>query len=99
MSDLPIPIGNRVLVVKLDNDLSRGGLSLPSGSSADKHRRGKVLAVGSPRILESGERIPLSVSVGQTVMYGMHAGVPVRFQGEEYWVIPEGELLAVDPRS
>lgn len=96
----PIPLGNRVLVVQLDNDTTKGGLTLPGGrSSVDKYRRGKIVAVGSGRILESGMIVDMAVAVGDVVRYGMHAGVPVRYQGDEFIVIPENELLCKDPED
>lgn len=90
------PLADRVLI-KLEKveKKSEGGIFLP-GSSADSDPvYGKVTAVGEGRISAEGNLIPVSVKENQTVLLYKHAGTAVKFDGEDYVIAHESDLLAV----
>ena len=95
-------IGNRVLVEVIEDEepKTKGGIVLTSKKTLDhKFKMGKVLGLGEPRILENGERITISVTVGETVFFHLHAGVEIEVGGKKLLSVPVGELLAAEPLS
>lgn len=91
-----IPLGDRVLVCELGTEeiykTTASGIILPETVKDEGGKRGKVVAVGDGRI-EHGVRIPLSVEVGQTVLYSW--GDKISVGGEEYIIVRESEIIAV----
>ena len=71
----------------------RGGLHIPA-TAKDKPQHGEVVAVGPGRYVK-GERIPMELSAGQTVLYGKYAGTEVTVDNEKYLIIEESEVLAI----
>ena len=89
------PLGDRVLVEPLEaEEKSAGGIYLPEAAQ-EAPREGKVLAVGPGRILDDGSRAPMSVAVGDVVVYTRYGGNEVRVGDKDYLLIDEGSLLAV----
>jgi len=89
------PLDDRVLVQPLDaEEMTLGGIVLPD-SAREKQTRGRVLAVGPGKLLDSGKRGDLSVKVGNQVFYGKYAGTEVQLDGEDYVVLRESDILAV----
>ena len=89
------PLGDRVLVEPLDPEAkTAGGLYLPEAAQ-EAPREGKVLAVGPGRVLNSGERVPVGVSVGDVVVYTKYGGNEVRIEGKDYLLLDENSLLAI----
>ena len=89
------PLGDRVLVEPLEaEEKSAGGIFLPEAAQ-EAPREGKIIAVGPGRVLDNGQRIEMSVKVGDIVMYTKYGGNEVRVGDKEYLMIDEGSLLAV----
>jgi chaperonin GroES len=94
MSNLK-PLGDRVVVQpKPKQDVTPTGIVLPDTVS-ERPQEGKVIAVGSGRLLDSGVRVPMEVKTGDEVLYAKYGGTEVKLDGEEYLVIRENELLAI----
>ena len=94
MSNLK-PLGDRVVVrPKPKQDVTPTGIVLPDTVS-ERPQEGKVIAVGSGRLLDSGVRVPMEVKTGDEVLYAKYGGTEVKLDGEEYLVIRENELLAI----
>ena len=90
-----VPLGDRVLIQRVAAEEStKGGIILPD-SAKEKPREGVVLAVGSGRVLKDGERKPLSVSIKDRVLFSSYAGTEVKYDGEEYVILSEDEILAI----
>ncbi|MEO8498243.1 MAG: co-chaperone GroES, partial [Planctomycetota bacterium] len=70
-----------------------GGIVLPD-SAKEKPQRGKVLAVGPGRLLDSGQRGELSVSVGDEVIYGKYGGTDIEINGDDVKILRESDILA-----
>ncbi len=89
------PLGEKVLIQRLEAaSKSAGGIVLPD-SAKEKPKRGKVLSVGDGRLLKSGQRRPLSVKAGDTVIFSSYAGTEVKVDGEELVIMDESDILAI----
>lgn len=88
------PLDDRVVVRPLDaEETTAGGIVLPD-SAQEKPQRGKVVAVGPGRLLESGERCAVSVAEGDEVLFGKYGGTDIEVDGEEIKILREGDILA-----
>lgn len=89
------PLDDRVVVKPAEAETqTASGLYLPE-SAADKPVQGKVVAVGPGRRLKSGERAPMNVKKGDSVVYGRFAGTEVELKGKDHLIMRETELLGV----
>lgn len=88
------PLDDRVVVEPVEAEqTTAGGIVLPD-SAKEKPQRGKVLAVGPGRLLDSGQRGELSVSVGDEVIYGKYGGTDIEINGDEVKILRESDILA-----
>ena len=91
------PLGDRVVVRPgKEEEVTRGGIVLPD-TARKKPREGEVLAVGPGKMLDSGERAPVEVAVGDIVVYSEYGGTEIPVNGEELVILDEGSILAVNP--
>ena len=88
------PLGDKLLVRRSEEEeTTAGGIVLP-GSAAEKPSQGEVLAIGPGRVLDSGEKVDVPVSVGDTVVFGQYAGCnTIKDDGEELLILSESDLL------
>jgi len=92
------PLGDRVIVeIVEEEEVTASGIVLPD-TAKEKPQRGRVLAVGAGR-WEDGNRIPLDVSEGDEVIYSKYGGTEVKFDGQEYLILRESDILAVWARQ
>ena len=88
------PLDDRVVIEPLDpEEVTAGGIVLPD-AAREKPQRGKVVAVGAGKLLDSGNRGELSVSVGDEVIFGKYGGSEVEVNGEEFKILRESDILA-----
>ena len=88
------PLDDRVVVKPSDaEEVTAGGIVLPDAAQ-EKPQRGKVIAVGAGKLLDSGNRGELSVAIGDTVIYGKYGGSDIEVDGEEYKILRESDILA-----
>ncbi len=89
------PLGDRVLVRRLDtSEEVRGGIIIPD-TAKEKPMEAEVVAVGEGKRLDDGSRAPFEVSVGDMVLIGKYAGSEIKFDGEEYQILREDEILGI----
>jgi len=89
------PLSDRVVVKKLMvEEKTTGGMFLPDNSK-EKPQRGEVLAVGPGKVDESGVHQPMTLSVGQKVLFAKYSGTDVKIDGVEYLILSERDILAV----
>ena len=89
------PINDKLLVQRLEaEETTKGGIVIPD-SAKEKPKEGKVIAVGEGKLLESGERQALQVSVGDRVLFTSYAGTDIKIGGEEYLILDESDVLAI----
>ena len=88
------PLGDRVVVRPSDREeTTKSGIVIPD-TAKEKPQRGNVIAIGEGRRDEDGDRIPMDVSVGDTVLFAKYAGTEFKFEEEEYLILSEKDILA-----
>ena len=88
------PLGDRVIVEVLDEEETTfSGIVLPD-TAKEKPQRGKVLAVG-PGKYEDGKLVPMTVKVGDKVLYGKYSGTEITLDNEQFLILRESDVLAV----
>jgi len=91
------PLGDRVVVEPLEEDqatFAGGQLVLPD-TAKEKPQQGTVLAVGPGRLDEDGDRMPMEVKVGDTVVYAKYAGTPFKKDSKDILFLKESDILAI----
>lgn len=89
------PLGDRIVVKVIeDTEQTSGGIFIPD-SAKEKPQKGEVVAVGLGKMNDKGEREPMDVSVGQTVLYAKYAGTDVKMDGTEYKILSIKDALAI----
>jgi len=88
------PLDDRVVVRPSDaEEVTAGGIVLPDAAQ-EKPQRGKVVAVGAGKLLDSGNRGELSVAIGDEVIYGKYGGSDIEVDGQELKILRESDILA-----
>ena len=88
------PLDDRVVVQPMEaEEKTAGGIVLPDAAQ-EKPQRGKIVAVGPGRLLDSGNRGELSVAVGDEVIFGKYGGTEVEVDGQEVKILRESDILA-----
>ncbi|NCO28732.1 MAG: co-chaperone GroES [Caldiserica bacterium CG02_land_8_20_14_3_00_36_38] len=84
------------LVVKLEEEeeKTKSGIVLPD-TAKEKPQKGKVIAVGSGRILDNGQKVTPEVHVGDTVVFSKYSGTELKLDGEKYLILTESDVLAI----
>jgi chaperonin GroES len=89
------PIGDRVLIeIKASEEKTSGGIVIPQAAQ-EKTQEGKIVAVGSGKTDEKGNKIPIEVKVGDKVIYDKYAGTQYKVGDKEFLVIKADEILAI----
>jgi len=89
------PLGDRVLVSRVEAESkTAGGILLPD-SAKEKPREGKVIAIGDGRVLDDGTRSTFSVKVGDRVLFTSYGGTEVKYGGNEYLIMDEKDILGI----
>ncbi len=89
------PLQDRVVVRRKEEETkTAGGIVLP-GSAAEKPAQGEVLAVGPGRVLDSGEKRPVDLKVGDIVVFGKYASNTIKIDNEELLILSENEIYGV----
>ena len=89
------PLGDRIVVKPLDaEEKTKSGLVLPD-TAKEKPQEGKVIAVGTGKLLDDGIVKPLEIKHGDRVLYGKYSGTEIRISNEDYLILREEDVLAV----
>lgn len=89
------PLGDKVLVKRLEAEsITAGGIVLPD-SAKEKPKQGTVLAVGEGSLNSDGTRTALQVKAGDTVLFTSYAGTTVKVDGDELMLMDESDILAI----
>lgn len=90
------PLGDRVVIeiIEESEQKTAGGLIVPD-TAKEKSQRGKVIAVGTGKTLDSGAKVAVEVQVGNTVYFAKYGGTEVSDGGKTYTILSERDILAV----
>ena len=75
--------------------MTKSGIVLPDTAEKEKPIKGKVIAVGPGKLNEKGERMPMSVKVGDTVLFKKYGPDEIELEGKKYLVGDEDDILAI----
>jgi chaperonin GroES len=89
------PLGDRIIIELVETEeKTASGIVLPD-TAKEKPQEGKVVAVGTGRVLENGERVALEVADGDRIIFSKYAGTEVKYEGKEYLILRENDILAI----
>lgn len=90
------PLADRVVVepVEKEETFAGGELVLPD-TAKEKPQQGKILAVGAGRMDDDGKRLPMDVSVGDTILFAKYAGTEIKVDGDKLLILKESDILAI----
>jgi chaperonin GroES len=94
-----MPMGDRVLVKPAEKGGEKklaSGILLPEAADKEKLLSGTVVAVGSGRRSDAGERIPLEVAAGDTVFFKKPWDEPIKVGGVEHYVLSESDIILIE---
>ncbi len=87
------PLADRVLVeVDVEESKTEGGILLPD-TAQKKSQKGTVIAIGSGKVLDNGERLPFEVAVGDRVLFAKYSGVDIEEGGKKFLLLSERDIL------
>ncbi|MDO8664785.1 MAG: co-chaperone GroES [Candidatus Liptonbacteria bacterium] len=90
------PLSNRVFIEPLEEEkITKSGIVLPDTAEKEKPVRGKILATGPGKLNEKGERVPMSVKIGDTVLFKKYGPDEIEIEGKKYLVGDEEDILAI----
>lgn len=89
------PLGDRVVIELVEaEEKTASGIVLPD-TAKEKPQEGRVVAVGTGRVLDNGEKVALEVKEGDRIIFSKYAGTEVKYEGKEYLIIRENDVLAI----
>ncbi len=89
------PIGDRVVVKpEPEEQKTKSGIVLPD-TAKEKPSEGTVVAVGTGRIFDNGQKVPLEVKIGDKIIYSKYGGSEVKIDEEEFIILSERDILAI----
>ena len=89
------PVGDRVVVrAAAKEEVTKSGIVIPD-TAKEKPQEGTVIAVGSGRLLDNGDRAPIDVREGDRILFAKYGGTEFKLDGEEYLVLKENDILAI----
>ncbi len=89
------PLHDRVLVKRLEEkEVKKGGIIIPD-TAKEKPQEGEIMAVGPGKVTEDGKLQPMSVKVGDKILFGKYSGSEVKLGDEEYLIMKEDDILGI----
>jgi chaperonin GroES len=89
------PLQDRLVIKRIEEEeKTKGGIIIPDAAK-EKPQEGRVIAVGEGKVLESGQRSPVSVKVGDKILFGKYSGTEIKIDGEEHLILREDDVLAI----
>jgi len=89
------PLGDHLIAKPISEDkVTKSGIVLPD-TAKEKPEQAEVVAVGDGRVLDNGNRLPMSVKVGNKILFKKYSPDEIKIDGEEYLVLSEAEIIAI----
>ena len=91
-----IPIGDKIIIKPAKaEEKTKSGIVLPD-SAKEKPQKGKVIAVGSGKLMDNGSRVAPEVKVGDSVLFSKYGGTDLKIDGEDLILLSERDILAIE---
>jgi len=89
------PLHDKIIVKRLESpQMTKGGIVIPE-TVKEKPQEGKVIAVGTGRLMEDGKIVPLEVKKGSKVLFSKYGGTEIKIEGEDHLILDESDVLAI----
>jgi len=89
------PLQDRLVIKRIEEEeKTKGGIIIPD-SAKEKPQEGRVVAIGDGKMLESGQKAPLTVKPGDKILFGKYSGTEIKIDGEEHLIMREDDVLAI----
>lgn len=89
------PLGDRVVVKVVEKEeKTKSGIVLPD-TAKEKPQEGKIVAVGTGKLLDNGQRVALDVKEGDKVIFAKYGGTEIKVDGQDYLILSERDILAI----
>ena len=90
------PLNDNVVVKPTkENEVTKAGIVLPDTIDKERPEKGEIIAVGEGKILDNGQRAPMSVKVGDKVMFKKYSPDEIKVDDEEYLILSQNDILAI----
>ena len=90
------PLHDQVIIKPMSaEEKTKSGIILPDTVSKERPEQGEVIAVGPGKLLNNGQRAPMSVQIGQKVMFKKYSTEELKYDGQDYVVVGEHDILAI----
>lgn len=90
------PLHDHVIVKAItENEITKSGIVLPDTVDKEKPEKGEVIAVGPGKTMDNGQIAPMSVKVGDKVMFKKYSPDEIKIDGQEYLIISQGDILGI----
>ena len=89
------PLADRVVIKMTEAEEKTAGGIILAGSAKEKPQIAEVVAVGTGKINDNGETVPMTVKVGDKVLTSKYSGTEVKIDGVEYTILKQDDILAV----
>ena len=89
------PLNDRIVIKRLEGEgTTKGGIIIPDAAK-EKPQEGRVVAVGSGKMTEKGQRVAPEVKVGDKILFGKYSGTEIKIDGDEHVMLREEDILAI----
>ena len=89
------PLQDRIIVKRLEEETkTKGGIIIPD-TAKEKPQEGEIVAVGTGKVLDNGQRVAVEVKAGDKVIFSKYAGTEVKIDGQDYLILSERDILAI----
>ena len=88
------PLGNRIVIEILEEEKKNNGIILVPNSQK-KSQMGKIIAIGEGKLSNDNKLIPLSVKIGESVLFSEYSGTEIEYKGKSYLILKEEDILAI----
>jgi chaperonin GroES len=90
------PLSDHVIIKPItEGEVTKSGIIMPDTVDKEKPEKGEVVAVGSGKLLDNGQRAAMTVKIGDKVMFKKYSPDEIKIDGEEYLVISESDIIAI----
>jgi chaperonin GroES len=88
------PLADRIVVERLEEETKKGSIIIPD-TAKEKPQQGKVISIGPGRVDDKGNRIPMEVKKGDTILFAKYSGNEIKIDDVEYLIMREDDILAI----
>ncbi len=90
------PLADHILIEPIkEEEKTKGGIFLPETAEKEKSEQGKVIAVGTGKKTDDGKIVPISVRIGDMVLFTKYGPTEIKIDGKEYLIASESDILAI----